>query len=909
MNSNVVHILEGSGTLTAAIATVGFLVRLVYRRFKRSGAQEIESFSRYAIQGIKYYIGHFVRRQLAAQLTLRQYARLHLRSSGREMLVPATYSVRLKTDQAFVPLLLRGSLQEQISYTDLLDHPGQRTMALGEPGSGKSSLFKRLFRDACWRAASSPGQSAVPIFFELRNLSKAIKPDKPISGHDLFVELVTSLKQSAVYRAARAVEDLSHGAGFFILLDGLDEVSSAQSSRVVEAIVELNTYLAETAPQSALLVSSRTQYFFSIPRRELEEIFEVFTIRPFSVGDIYKFLLKWPFNENRRENITRIFSRLRHLPSLTEMCTNPLALSMLVARDQQTGGTDLPETRSRFYNSLMDELILRRRSRREGSPTGTQHLGDTRRAILGRVCLHHLLSREENPNSIPIGRFIEAIRSCRYGGSDVVASVNELANDTGLFAWEREGETMRFMHLSLCEFLAALELVELGDEGWDHLLPLLPENDSSETKLWEVRLSEVVAFGAGLAPRSLRAKILGDLADRARRQLLLKAIVEVQAYDDALAVQAIQAECADILEYSPDEWNPEWFARLRSLITVLRDAANGKWTEFISRSVELPDSSQLLMDLIKRYRAEDELLSTLARQDADSAIGIAEETGRPGLMAHVAGAADDFSVLQGILGRYERGATRWAGALVERALIDRNIASILDSSVEGDDYDQESMSPRGAWAKSYVMRDSLYARLLDSVLNDPGLWSERMKPLLSAIKTIRPPRYWTLSNFRADIPTSLAGALIASSGAIVIITEKSFEAQATFFVILLLALVLLGAIRTLRQLIKYLLRARQSEVTIEVDGADLKITVHDDRKEPMGSQRQGLEGRVVRIGRYAVLLEILNIRRYRFIGLDDGDSTSSSINRRLRLTAYLVGVPLREIGTLLTVRSIRRDEN
>ena len=116
------------------------------------------------------------------------------------------------------------------------------------------------------------------------------------------------LEESRIYRASHAVDDLSSGAGFFVLLDGLDEVSSAQVSVALEALTKLSVFLAETSPRSTVLISSRTQYFFSIERRDLEEIFEVYTVSPFSLGDIYQFLTKWPFRSDGRANITRLFS-------------------------------------------------------------------------------------------------------------------------------------------------------------------------------------------------------------------------------------------------------------------------------------------------------------------------------------------------------------------------------------------------------------------------------------------------------------------------------------------------------------------------------------------------------------------------------------------------------------------------
>ena len=139
------HVVQATiGAVGAGAASViGVALKLAYNKFRKTGAVEIESFGRYASQGAKYYIGKFIRRQLAAQLTLRQYARLQLHTTAREMLVPATFPVRLNVDRTFVPLLLAGPTKAQLSFMDLLEKSGERIMILGEPGSGKSSWIKR----------------------------------------------------------------------------------------------------------------------------------------------------------------------------------------------------------------------------------------------------------------------------------------------------------------------------------------------------------------------------------------------------------------------------------------------------------------------------------------------------------------------------------------------------------------------------------------------------------------------------------------------------------------------------------------------------------------------------------------------------------------------------------------------
>src|SRR5260370_37110114 len=101
----------------------------------------------------------------------------------------------------------------------------------------------------------------------------------------------------------------------------------------------------------------------------LKESFKDLPIQPFSQGDVYQFLIRWPYAKGRSlaREATRLFSKIQQLPSLAEMCTNPLALAMYVARDQQTGGSEFVETRTSSYRALMGELLAKRRARSAGS--------------------------------------------------------------------------------------------------------------------------------------------------------------------------------------------------------------------------------------------------------------------------------------------------------------------------------------------------------------------------------------------------------------------------------------------------------------------------------------------------------------------------------------------------------------
>jgi hypothetical protein len=910
-------------TVTQLLVLVGVpllgLFGGLYRRFRQSETDEIESFSHYLTQGAKYYVGRMIRRQLAAELTLRQYARVHLRSTAKDMIVPARYPVSLKVDEVFVPLLLRGATRQTVEYVDLVEASGARFVVVGDPGSGKSSLMKRTFRDACRRASVDPRRSPVPVLVELRSLSRIEKQKlAELTGDDLFELCTASLREAAAFKATHAVEDLKHGAGYLMLLDGLDEVPSDVSGRVADALTTFASDLALSSPKSSIVISTRTQHYVSLHDRPFREAFKPLSIRPFSIADVYRFLLNWPFESDRADAITRLFSRIRQLPSLTEMCTNPLALSMFVARDQQTDGAISPETRTEFYSSLVDELLVNRRFRREAHAAGRQRLRQVREQVLGTVCLSHLLDPNEALNSVPEQRFCDCILEAGFRDPEVQDVLGGLAIDTGLFSAEREGETYRFMHLTLCEFLAAREVVNAGDEGWTRILQRLERradpsgNDATD---WASRLGEVVAFACGLAPRSLRDRIIRDLAEREDHVLLLRASMEAQGYADESVIAAVRREAESLAQIDPRWWDIAWFARLRWLIAVLRDIAAGARADAGEATSSVPRPASYLLSLIDKHGAEHMVLATLARTDADAALVIAEDSGRPSLMDVVVGAVDDFSVLVGILSRSANGGTAWRQALVHCALRQRQVAEILATTGEG----VETSLTAGGWQASFLLKGSVYGRVLDDVLDAPRSWRDDDKELLETLARIKAPRrlVWTALRAVASQSPNIASvigsitilaAVFVGVGALAELGGGRATSFSTWSFVVGTTIAVTLLVTTFRRLMwtRRDLRDRMFEVRV----GSATLTLGSALRSPApyhgrATVRRSVSPRVTsRLWRKPVLEEVLNLGRFRFSPLDRPDADERRWHPGV-IRRIFTGVRNDDIRALLEARRLR----
>jgi hypothetical protein len=664
--------------LTVVFAPLAmFLLKVVVKHLKE--------LSSYIIEGGMYWISRFVKHSLAGALTLRRYCRLQLAGQNRYLYIPSSDDLKLEIDDVFVALMLESSGVEKQTYNhrDILT-VGNRIRVIGDPGSGKSSLVKKLFRDCCQSCIKRPRKSRLPILFELKNIEL---PKKSGKLDDCLYQLLRSdAMKTSVYRMNECFDSYAQTVGLLVLLDGLDEVSSSDYPKVREAINGLSRRLEQLSDQNIIVVTMRTQFHQQVKEDYRDSFGHAMALKAFSPSDIYEFLTKWRFKAESHENIARIYKDLTDRPTLREMCSNPLVLSMYVAEDQASGHVETPDSRTQFYGKVTEELLTRRRARQTGPALAATKLREQRERILGRLAYDHLLDPNQPTNYLAFAdgvRVIQEVLKCK--ADDAEKQFDELAKETGLITEERKRQSFRFIHLTFCEFLAAYEAVQGQQNGWSTLIEAHRRVQDQPLLHARSRLLEVIPFAAGLLPRIKREEALGSLSEMGDMRLLARCFLETKLYDHPSWGRFVTIQMQSLLSTPEEAWDTQWLADLYLFNVVVRDGND--CASHIPVPMGKIDLGEFFRELLTKQKTSlGKLLGAYASQDAAAVLRVAEvcnldlTTDFSEIVIANCDQAPFFALLRDQASREPERVRSWAKLFAEAGLRSRLVAVMMSRS-------------------------------------------------------------------------------------------------------------------------------------------------------------------------------------------------------------------------------------
>ncbi|HEV7671466.1 MAG TPA: SUMF1/EgtB/PvdO family nonheme iron enzyme [Thermoanaerobaculia bacterium] len=469
-----------------------------------------------------------------------------------------TAETRLNVEAIYTPLATRTSeigkpfFRFQSALAQLNLHP--RLVLLGEPGSGKSTFARFLALCMAGEALdlpnvnlrrltdSLPGSSPenvetwdhgalLPVWISLRDLVAAAdlnwRPawgslsDEPGTAQQLWAYIERDLTDSGLGEYANRLRSHLLTQGGLLILDGLDEVPSAEGRRnqVGEAIQSF----AASFARCQVLVTCRS-YAYRNQGWRLQGFSEA-ELAPFDADRISHFIHRWYVNaaasgqlsaEDAAGRADLLGRAIQASDRLRDLAERPLLLTLIASLHSWRGGS-LPERREELYADAVDLLLDTwegRRTRRDAQgqlalvlPAFSDFLKVDREAV--RVMLEELAFEAHSRQSdfrgtADIGEdelLAKLLKLTRNSAASPAHLLDYLRDRSGLLVPRGEG-VYAFPHRTFQEYLAACYLTRKN----------FPDQMAELTRTNPLRWGEVALLAGARAARgtSVAVWVLAD---------------------------------------------------------------------------------------------------------------------------------------------------------------------------------------------------------------------------------------------------------------------------------------------------------------------------------------------------------------------------------------------------------------
>ncbi|NWG18035.1 MAG: hypothetical protein HXY41_15525 [Chloroflexi bacterium] len=392
----------------------------------------------------------------------------------------------------------------------------QYLVITGGPGTGKSTLSGFLaicLAFACDPQAEAKNQvkglerlgsdwahgALMPVYVNLRGFA-ADRKNFPRAGHEGAAdELLAHLQdrlQGFQPHVARYLDDSDSAIrGAILILDGLDEIYDESDRRKVRGVVE---DFASRYPHCRIVVTCRSAAYRQGAAWRLSERFKIVELAPYTWRQINHYVEAWytvaainrPSSLGSRDSAeanagkyaANLKQTLHDNLSLWSLARQPLLLTLITLIHEQN--RHLPHNRGELYEKTVDLL-------HRWNPPGEDDLLAHKLAALNydrvRQALQLIAFNLQRDQShfvedacIKRSALLDQLLGNCTGDSGLGASIEDvleyLATRNGILVSDH-GDTYRFLHLSIQEYLAACALIEQYDEV---TMPRPPKPDMEE---------------------------------------------------------------------------------------------------------------------------------------------------------------------------------------------------------------------------------------------------------------------------------------------------------------------------------------------------------------------------------------------------------------------------------------------
>ncbi|PWK81796.1 NACHT domain-containing protein [Lentzea atacamensis] len=348
--------------------------------------------------------------------------------------------------------------------------PGDRTVVIGDPGAGKSTMAAKLAHDI-----ASDDSGRVPFLVVLREFTESFHE----GGHDLLHYLdKVCLAPYNVKPPRDGVEYLLRTGRAVVVLDGLDELVQTALRRRVVALVEGFAHLHPLVP---ILVTARKIGYDEAPLSQ--DLFAQADIRQFDEHQVAEYVQRWFVLDEAtspadRERLSLSF--MQDSEPIPELRSNPLLLSLLCA--MYSSDRYLPRNMAQVYERCA-LMLFEQWDTKRGIELPLRFHGRLRGAV--QYLAWQMFTAPESGRPLPRTRIVATLT--RYleakldDHDESVATAEQFLGFCTGRAWiltdvgtTRTEPLFGFTHRTFLEYFAAEHLVRThrtAEELWTALLP------------------------------------------------------------------------------------------------------------------------------------------------------------------------------------------------------------------------------------------------------------------------------------------------------------------------------------------------------------------------------------------------------------------------------------------------------
>ncbi|GGN24822.1 hypothetical protein GCM10011609_78750 [Lentzea pudingi] len=369
-------------------------------------------------------------------------------------------------------LYVRPTLNPDLSVDDL-SLPGKRTVLLGDPGAGKSTLAAKLAHDLALSA------DRVPFLLVLRDFTPWFRQ----GGRELLKYLEQVCCDPYNLSPPRdAVEYLLRNGRAVVILDGLDELVEPELRRRVVRLIE---GFAHQYPLTPIVVTARKVGYSEAPLSE--SLFTQGTVDEFDTDQVTAYVSRWfaldaATPAARRSRLAESF--VAESAEIAELRRNPLLLALLCA--MYSSEHYLPRNLAQVYERCAVMLFDRWDSMR-GIALPVQFQGRLRGAVqhLAWFLFNSTGSGRALPRSRIVRLLADYLVSKSFDTDDASAAAEQFAEFCTGRAWiltdvgaTRNEPLFGFTHRTFMEYFAAEHMVRKHTDAsslWSALRPHISE--------------------------------------------------------------------------------------------------------------------------------------------------------------------------------------------------------------------------------------------------------------------------------------------------------------------------------------------------------------------------------------------------------------------------------------------------